>query len=109
MALRNALGSSKPILREPVMRVDILCPSNCLGDVIGDVNSRRGRIVSIDARGEIQAICARVPLAELFGYTSALRSLTQGRAGYTMQFQEYAEVADNVAAEVLGRMGISLG
>jgi elongation factor G len=109
MALRNALGSSKPVLREPIMRVDILCPSSYLGDVIGDVNSRRGRVVSIDARGEIQAVQARVPLAELFGYTSALRSLTQGRAGYTMQFTEYAEVADNVAAEVLGRMGISLG
>jgi elongation factor G len=108
-ALRNALGNSKPILREPIMRVDVLCPSNYLGDVIGDINSRRGRVISIDARGEIQAVCARVPLAELFGYTSALRSLTQGRAGYTMQFREYAEVADNVAAEVLGRMGISLG
>jgi elongation factor G len=109
MALRNAIGNSKPVLREPIMRVDILCPSSYLGDVIGDVNSRRGRVVSIDARGEIQSVQARVPLAELFGYTSALRSLTQGRAGYTMQFTEYAAVADNVAAEVLGRMGISLG
>jgi elongation factor G len=109
MALREALSKSGPVLREPIMRVDILCPSIYLGDVIGDVNSRRGRVVSIEARGEIQAVRARVPLAELFGYTSALRSLTQGRAGYTMQFSEYAEVADNVAAEVLGRMGISLG
>jgi elongation factor G len=109
MALREALSKSGPVLREPIMRVDILCPSSYLGDVIGDVNSRRGRVVSIEARGEIQAVRARVPLAELFGYTSALRSLTQGRAGYTMQFSEYAEVADNVAAEILGRMGISLG
>lgn len=107
-ALRNGLVAGKPVLREPVMKIDVLCPGNYLGDVIGDINSRRGKIIAIEEMGDIQAISARVPLAQLFGYTSALRSLTQGRAGYSMQFQDYAEVAENVAKEVLGKMGISL-
>ena len=107
MALRECLKRGKPVLREPVMKLDIICPSSYVGEVIGDVNSRRGNIVSMDPRGEVQSINARVPLAELFGYSSALRSLTQGRAGFSMQFYDYTLVAENITRELLEQMGIS--
>ncbi len=106
MALRECLKKGKPVLREPVMRLDIICPSSYVGEVIGDVNSRRGKIVSMEPRGEVQSINARVPLAELFGYSSALRSLTQGRAGFSMQFYDYALVAENITRKLLEQMGI---
>ncbi|MCK4671066.1 MAG: elongation factor G [Candidatus Aegiribacteria sp.] len=107
MALRECLKKGKPVLREPVMKLDIICPSNYIGEVIGDVNSRRGSIISMEPRGEVQSINARVPLAELFGYSSALRSLTQGRAGFSMQFYDYALIAENITRELLEQMGIS--
>ncbi len=107
MALRECLKKGKPVLREPVMKLDIICPSNCIGEVIGDVNSRRGSIISMEPRGEVQSINARVPLAELFGYSSALRSLTQGRAGFSMQFYDYALIAENITRELLEQMGIT--
>lgn len=107
MALRKAVQKGVPVLREPIMRVVIICPADYIGDVIGDINARRGKVVSFEQRGEVQAIIARVPLAELFGYSSALRSLTQGRAGFSMQFSEYAEVAGNIQKKLLEHMGIS--
>lgn len=107
MALRECLKKGKPVLREPVMKLDIICPSNYIGEVIGDVNSRRGSIISMEPRGEVQSINARVPLAELFGYSSALRSLTQGRAGFSMQFYDYALIAENITRELLEQMGIT--
>ncbi len=106
IALRKALQNATPVIREPIMKVDIVTPADYMGDVIGDVNSRRGTVVSIDSRGEAQAIVANIPLAELFGYTSTLRSLSQGRAGYTMQFSEYSQVPLNVQKKLLDKMGI---
>jgi len=106
-AVRDALRAASPVLLEPVMKLDIICPPDYVGEVIGDIGARRGRVSAMDPRGETSAIEARVPLAELFGYTTSLRSLTQGRAGYTMQLLEYTEVPPSVAAALLARMGIS--
>lgn len=106
MAFRECMRKGKPVLREPVMRLDIICPSDYVGEVIGDVNSRRGNVLSLEPRGEVQSIKARVPLAELFGYSSALRSLTQGRAGFSMQFSDYARIAENITRGLLEQMGI---
>jgi elongation factor G len=106
-ALREAIGMARPVLREPVMKVDIVCPADFVGDVIGDIGSRRGRVLFMTPRGEVSAIDARVPLAELFGYTTSLRSLTQGRASYTMQFLEYAEVPAGAAQALMQKMGVA--
>jgi len=106
MAFRDCLSKGKPVLKEPVMRLDIICPSDYVGEVIGDVNARRGNVLSMEPRGEVQSVKARVPLAELFGYSSALRSLTQGRAGFSMQFSSYVEMAENVTRGILEQMGI---
>jgi len=107
MALRECLRNGKPVLKEPVMRLDIICPSDYVGEVIGDVNARRGSVLSMEPMGEVQSIKARVPLAELFGYSSALRSLTQGRAGFSMQFNDYARIAENITRGLLEQMGIT--
>lgn len=106
-ALRKALSNASPVIREPIMKVDIVTPVDYMGEVIGDVNSRRGSVVSIEQRGEAQAVLADIPLSELFGYTSTLRSLTQGRAGYTMQFREYANVPPNIQKKLLEKMGLT--
>ena len=106
MAFRRSLDRGRPVLKEPVMRLDIICPSDYVGEVIGDVNARRGNVLSMEPRGEVQSIKARVPLAELFGYSSALRSLTQGRAGFSMQFSSYARIAENITRGLLEQMGI---
>jgi elongation factor G len=106
-ALREALQGARPVLREPVMRLDIVSPQEYVGDVIGDIGARRGRVLSMDALDESGTLSARVPLAELFGYTTALRSLTQGRAGYTMQLLEYAEVPAQASLALMQRMGIA--
>lgn len=108
-AFRKAMRSANPILKEPVMEVNILCPAICVGDVIGDVNSKRGKVISLELKGDTQEIKARVPLSELFGYTTALRSLTQGRAGYTMQFLEYNAIPSNISDVLLNRFGIAPG
>lgn len=107
MAFRECLARGRPVLKEPVMRLDIICPSDYVGEVIGDVNARRGNVLSMEPRGEVQSITARVPLAELFGYSSALRSLTQGRAGFSMQFSRYARMAENITRGILEQMGIA--
>jgi len=106
MAFRECLRQGKPVLKEPVMRLDIICPSDYVGEVIGDVNARRGSVLNMEPRGEVQSIKARVPLAELFGYSSALRSLTQGRAGFSMQFSSYDRIAENITRGILEQMGI---
>ena len=107
MALRECLKNGRPVLKEPVMRLDIICPSDYVGEVIGDVNARRGSVLNMEPMGEVQSIKARVPLAELFGYSSALRSLTQGRAGFSMQFHDYARIAENITRRLLEQMGIT--
>ena len=89
---------------EPIMKVEIVTPDDYLGDVIGDLNSRRGQIQGTDTRGNAQAVTAMVPLANMFGYVNSLRSFTQGRANYSMQFSHYDEVPSNVADEVKAKL-----
>jgi elongation factor G len=100
MALREALGKAGPILLEPIMKVEVTSPEEYLGGVIGDLNSRRGQIIGTGSRGNAQIINAMVPLANMFGYVNNLRSMSQGRASYTMQFDHYNQVPSNVAQEV---------
>ncbi|HZQ75840.1 MAG TPA: elongation factor G [Acidimicrobiia bacterium] len=101
MGLREALRKSKPVLLEPVMAVEVVTPEDFLGDVVGDLSSRRGRVEGISLRGNARVIAAFVPLAEMFGYATDLRSKTQGRAAYTMQFAAYEQVPNSVAEEVV--------
>ena len=89
-----------PVLLEPIMKVEVVTPEEYLGSVIGDINSRRGQIAGTDTRGNAQVVNAMVPLANMFGYVNQLRSMSQGRAQYTMQFDHYAQVPQAVAEEV---------
>jgi elongation factor G len=91
MALKSGVQKAKPILLEPIMRVEVVVPEEFVGDVIGDLNSRRAQIEGMEARGAVQAVRAHAPLAEMFGYATSLRSLTQGRGTFTMEFDYYAE------------------
>jgi elongation factor G len=101
MAFKNAMQRAKPKLLEPVMAVEVVTPDEYLGDVMGDLNARRGRVEGLEPRGNAQAIKARVPLASMFGYATDLRSTTQGRATFTMQFDRYEEVPQAIAAEIV--------
>ncbi len=103
MAFKDAAGKADPVLLEPLMEVEAVTPDEYMGDVIGDLNSRRGKITSLEQRAGARAITAFVPLAEMFGYATQLRSMTQGRATYTMQFDHYDEVPRNIAEEVISR------
>lgn len=102
MALRDALAKGDPILLEPVMKVEITTPEEYMGDVIGDINSRRGRMEGMELVAGAQIVTSYVPLAEMFGYATSLRSNTQGRATHSMQFDHYEQVPKNIADEVLG-------
>jgi elongation factor G len=101
MAFKNAMQRAKPKLLEPVMAVEVVTPEDYLGDVMGDLNSRRGHIEHLEPRGNAQVIKARVPLATMFGYATDLRSTTQGRATFTMQFDRYEEVPQSIAGEIV--------
>jgi elongation factor G len=101
MAFKNAAQRAKPKLLEPVMAVEVVTPEEYLGDVMGDLNSRRGRVEGLEPRGTAQAIRARAPLATMFGYATDLRSTTQGRATFTMQFDRYEEVPQSIAGELV--------
>jgi elongation factor G len=103
-AMREAAKKAGIKLLEPIMKVEVVTPEDYLGDVIGDINSRRGQIHGTDSRGNAQVIAATVPLANMFGYVNQLRSFTQGRAQYTMQFSHYEEVPQNVAEEVIAKL-----
>ena len=92
---------AKPVLLEPVMRVEVVVPEEFMGDVIGDLNSRRGQIEGMESRGSTQVVRAFVPLAQMFGYVTDLRSMTQGRATSSMEFSHYAEVPANLASELV--------
>jgi elongation factor G len=105
MALKAGVKKSKPVLLEPVMDVEVVTPSDYLGDLIGDLSSRRGRIGGMTDRGDAQVIGASVPLGEMFGYSTTLRSLSQGRAVYTMQFAQYEEVPQSKAEEIVAAGG----
>jgi elongation factor G len=101
MAFKNAMQRAKPKLLEPVMSVEVVTPEEYLGDVMGDLNQRRGHIEHLEPRGNAQSIRARVPLATMFGYATDLRSTTQGRATFTMQFDRYEEVPQSIAGEIV--------
>jgi elongation factor G len=102
LALKAAVQRAKPVLLEPVFAVEVVTPEEFMGDVIGDLNRRRGQINGMEQRGNAQVISGHVPLAEMFGYATDLRSTTQGRATYTMQFDRYDEVPPNIAEKVVG-------
>jgi elongation factor G len=101
MAFKEAMQRAKPKLLEPVMSVEVVTPEDYLGDVMGDLNSRRGRVEGLEPRGNAQAVRARVPLATMFGYATDLRSMTQGRATFTMQFDRYEDAPQSVAGEIV--------
>ncbi len=101
MAFKAAMQRAKPKLLEPVMAVEVVTPEEYLGDVMGDLNSRRGHVEGLEPRGNAQVITARVPLATMFGYATDLRSTTQGRATFTMQFDRYEEVPQSIAGEIV--------
>lgn len=103
MALRDALAKGNPVLLEPIVKVEITTPEEYMGDVIGDINSRRGRMEGMELVNGAQIVTCYVPLAEMFGYATALRSNTQGRANYSMQFDHYEQVPKNIADEVVGK------
>ncbi|NLW17535.1 MAG: elongation factor G [Firmicutes bacterium] len=104
MAFKNAMAKANPVLLEPVMKIEIVVPEEYLGDVIGDLNSRRGRVEGMEAHAGAQTIRGFVPLAEMFGYTTALRSLTQGRGTSSMEFHAYEEMPTSLAEEII-RLG----
>jgi len=103
MAAKSGVEKADPVILEPVMRVEVTTPEDFMGDVIGNLNSKRGQIDGIDERGSSRVIRARVPLAEMFGYATELRSMTQGRAVYSMEFSEYAEVPSSIANELIAK------
>ena len=101
MAAKDAFGKGDPTILEPIMRVEVTMPEQFMGDVIGDLNSRRGHMEGMEARGSTQVVRAFVPLALMFGYVTDLRSMTQGRASSSMEFSHYAEVPASVASELV--------
>ncbi len=105
MAYQEAAKKARPIIKEPIMDVEVTVPENYMGDVIGDLSSRRGHIKHMEPRGGIQVIEARVPLSEMFGYSTNLRSMTQGRGNYSMQFAAYDEVPKSVSEEIIAKVG----
>ncbi|OGY46941.1 MAG: translation elongation factor G [Candidatus Buchananbacteria bacterium RIFCSPHIGHO2_02_FULL_45_11b] len=102
LALQEAVRRATPIILEPVMKVEVITPENFMGDVIGNLNSKRGQIEEMRDRGQVKVIDAKVPLAEMFGYATELRSMSQGRASYNIEFDHYAEVPGNVAEAIKG-------
>jgi elongation factor G len=104
LAVKEAARRAKPVLLEPIMAVEVVVPEEYMGDVIGDLNSRRGRIEGMELRGTSQIIKAQVPLSEMFGYATDLRSRTQGRGSFTMHFGKYEEVPASLAEEIVSRV-----
>ena len=107
MAMRDGMDKAKPIILEPVMEVEIMTPTQFMGDILGDLNSRRAHIEGIESRAESSSIRCLVPLAETFGFAGDLRSLSQGRATYTMQFHHYEELPPNLTEQIAARIGRS--
>ncbi|CAN5480322.1 elongation factor G [soil metagenome] len=104
MGFKEAVRKAVPVLLEPIMAVEVVTPEEYMGDVIGDLNSRRGKVGKMEQRGNLQVVSAEVPLAEMFGYSTDLRSKTQGRANYTMQFHSYQQTPRNVQEEIVARV-----
>jgi elongation factor G len=103
MAFQDACKEARPVLLEPVMAVEVVTPEEYMGDVIGDLTARRGRVQSMEARGNAQVVTCRVPLSEMFGYATDLRSRTQGRATYSMQFDSYEQAPQSVSEEIVAK------
>jgi elongation factor G len=103
MVFKKAARLARPVLLEPIMGVEVVTPEDYMGDVIGDLSARRGRVEGMEQRGNSQQIKAQVPLSDMFGYATDLRSRTQGRATYTMQFHSYQEVPESIAREIVAR------
>jgi elongation factor G len=99
---REACKKASPVLLEPIMKVEVTTPEEYMGNIVGDLSSKRGQIDQMGDRGNIKVIDAKVPLAEMFGYATALRSMSQGRANYTMEFLHYSEVPRNIAETIMG-------
>jgi elongation factor G len=104
MAFQDAARKAGIHLLEPVMSVEVVVPEDYMGDVIGDLNSRRGRITGMNPRSNVQVVTAEVPLAQMFGYSTDLRSKTQGRATYSMQFHRYEAVPNNIAEAIIAKV-----
>jgi elongation factor G len=104
LAFKAAAQKAKPVLLEPMMAVEVVTPAEFMGDVMGDLNGRRGHIDGMEPRGNAQVISATVPLSSMFGYATDVRSTTQGRATYTMQFKHYAEVPASIASEIVAKV-----
>jgi elongation factor G len=108
MAFKDAARKAGAVMLEPIMHVEVVTPEEYMGAVHGDLASRRGRIVAMEARGSSQVIRATVPLGSMFGYATDLRSVTQGRATYTMQFARYEEIPPALAEEIMAKSGQGL-
>jgi elongation factor G len=102
--VQEGLKRGKPILLEPYMKVEVATPDEFFGDVLGDISSRRGQVTNVDQRGHLRVISSIIPLAETFGYATDLRSISQGRATYTMEFDHYEEVPVSIAEHIVGRV-----
>jgi elongation factor G len=105
MALKAAKDKCKPVLLEPIMKVEVTVPEEYMGDVMGDLNSRRGRIEGMDSRAGAQIIRAKVPLSEMFGYSTTLRSRTQGRGVFAMELAHYEEVPKSISDAIIAKKG----
>jgi len=105
IGFKEGFKNAKPVLLEPIMKVEVVTPDDYYGDVIGDLNRRRGQIMGMDEGVSGKVVNAEVPLAEMFGYATSVRSMSQGRATFTMEFERYAEVPSNVAEIILKRAG----
>jgi elongation factor G len=104
MAVKKAARLAHPVLLEPIMAVEVVTPEEYMGDVIGDLSSRRGRVEGMEQRGNSHVVRALVPLSDMFGYATDLRSRTQGRATYTMQFNSYQQVPEAISKEIVARV-----
>jgi elongation factor G len=105
MALRQGARRAHAVLLEPLMKVEVVTPEEFIGAVVGDLSARRGKIVGIEPQGGVQTLTAEVPLSAMFGYATEVRSASQGRATYTMEFGSYAAVPSHVAESIVVRMG----
>jgi elongation factor G len=103
-AFREALPKAKPVLLEPIMKIEVVTPEENMGDVIGDLNKRRGQLEGMDSRAGAQVIKAKVPLSEMFGYVTSLRTITSGRASSSMEFSHYSEVPKAISDEVVAKV-----
>jgi elongation factor G len=104
MAFKDAARKASPVILEPIMEVEVVTPEDYMGDVMGDLSSRRGKIEGLSSRKDAQIIKAKVPLSDMFGYSTILRSMTQGRAIYTMQFAYYEEVPKHIAEQIIEKV-----